>query len=83
MGWGAIDVRKIAATTATNANLLAKHISMVQDQYFFAQLTSNASAEKTCRTPSDNNGIPWGIRAQLSSYHCAMWSQASWALSTK
>jgi hypothetical protein len=29
MGWSAIDVRKIAATTATNANLLAKHSSMV------------------------------------------------------
>jgi hypothetical protein len=29
MGWSAVDVRKITATTATNANLFAKHGSMV------------------------------------------------------
>jgi hypothetical protein len=29
MGWSAIDIRKIAATTATNANLLAKHGSVI------------------------------------------------------
>jgi hypothetical protein len=29
MGWSAVDVRKITATTTTNANLFAKYGSMV------------------------------------------------------
>jgi hypothetical protein len=29
MGWGAIDVREITATAATNPNFFAKHGSMV------------------------------------------------------
>jgi hypothetical protein len=29
MGWGAIDIREITATTAANPNLFAKHGSMV------------------------------------------------------
>jgi hypothetical protein len=45
MRWGAIDICEIAATPTANANLLAKHGSVIQHQYFFTELTSNAGAK--------------------------------------